>query len=226
MTLAELVQEFRYEAFDLNEDYLWPNERVTYFINQAERDACQRSQLLIDSTTSSCCDISIEIDTREYSLATPVHKVLSVYDSEGRQLIRDGWSRMRLDREVPDWKRHEGKAKLAFQEGKTLVVYPLPTVAEDWNMTVWRKPLVALAWSDIDPNDGEPEIPERYHEALVWGALSRAFRTRDSDAYHEQGKSANYYEGLFTQIFGPKPSATQELGSINQRIPIVQMIQF
>ncbi len=71
-------------------------------------------------------------------------------------------------------------------------------------LTVVREPLAPLE-ADAD----RPEIPTRYHGALLHGACKRLFQKPDADA--EDQRRAAYHEAEFEAEFGKKSAAIDEV---------------
>lgn len=71
-------------------------------------------------------------------------------------------------------------------------------------LTVVREPMNAL-----EGPDDRPEIPARYHGALLHGACKRLFRLPDSEV-EDQAKAA-YHEAEFDAEFGKRSAAIDEV---------------
>lgn len=49
MTLEELIAQFRTDADDTARPYLWGDDDLIRWFNEAVNEACRRSHLLVDS---------------------------------------------------------------------------------------------------------------------------------------------------------------------------------
>ena len=67
MTLAQLIAQFRREADDEVAPYLFSDAVVTDWLNEAVDEACVRSLLIKDWSTTAVCNIAITAGTSTYS---------------------------------------------------------------------------------------------------------------------------------------------------------------
>ena len=55
MTVAEFIERFRLEMADNAAPYLWSDEEIVAYLNEAVDEACIRASLIEDSTTPVVC---------------------------------------------------------------------------------------------------------------------------------------------------------------------------
>lgn len=209
MTLEQLRARFRQESGDLKPRYLWSNAEIDQYLNEAEADAARRGGLLVDSTSEASEAVVFAGD-----LAGDLHPSV-VYIRRARRvggnMLTPRVSRA-MDEEVPGWEDNQPSTPIVFvpdwESGK-IRLWPTPTVDTAIKMSVVRTPLSPMV------NDSDtPEIPARYHDGLVFGALARGYLKRDADTYDPEGAAG--FEGRFAAIFGPAVTALDEHWALEQ----------
>lgn len=210
MTLGELLQLLR--ASILNDrsdrvsgsnDYLWTDETLVTYINEAQRRFAVRGLVLRDSTTDEVTKLTLVAGQTIYPLHESVFAVLSARtDGQQADLNRVGHSALGAYRAPTDnWVDPavvtglpSGPA-LAFATDESvsdadtnqlsqvnLRIYPEPAAAQAGTIVrlrVLRKPIQKLI---VGADSMTPEIPEDHHiEMLDWAAYL-ALRIVDDDA--------------------------------------------
>lgn len=172
MTLGELIQHVRKHMLrDVEKPYLWPDDLLRAFLNEAQDQFARRTHCLIDEE-SSFTVLETEVGERVYRLDPRVVFLYAIYNDDGRPL-RDG-----PRRQMPI---QPGEAKpTAFtcdtSTGR-LRLYPAPDAVYTLYLRVARKPLQPLV-----NDDDVPEINEEYHLALCDWVVYRALRNNDIEA--------------------------------------------
>lgn len=205
MTLSDLIEQARIRADDtVSTAYLWTDAEWKRYANEAEREACRRARLIVDSTTVSVCRVTLAAGTKTYSLDPRVifirrAKLSGVAVPLRRVSYRD------LDRSVPGWEDETGEpmAHVPDMDTGKFRPYPAPTAAGTVTLTVVRLPLC-----DMVQDEDEPEINDRYHESLIHWMLYRAYSKQDAETKDAQKAAENL--ALFEQEFGKKSSAIDE----------------
>ena len=72
MTLGELIASFREDATDKVETYLWEDEAVTRWLNEAQDEAAVRGRLLLDDSTPAVTTIAVNAGQASYQLHAKV----------------------------------------------------------------------------------------------------------------------------------------------------------
>jgi hypothetical protein len=204
MILADLIAAFRARADDTAKPYLWRDQQILDWLNEAETEACERGTLLRDSQTSSVCELSIQAGEGEYALHPSVIRVLRVKPAQARTPL-PFIALTELDDRYSDWEKQTNTPTFwtLLQPGVMRFV-PIPKADDEVRLIVLRRPLQPIPFSD----SATPEIPERYHSYLISWALHRAFQQRDADSYDETRSQAFLAE--FERIFGERVSAYVE----------------
>lgn len=211
MTLGELRTALRWRLDDSAAPYLWPDEELNSYINQAVDEACFRARLNIDSSSAAVTPVVVTAGVAEYALHSSIIDVLRVWDNvDNHKLIKTGFDE--LDQLYPSWPSHEGPLMkyvldlnyyhATGDEDQThrLTIYPKPAKDTTLSLTVYRLPLEPMA------SDGDvPEIPRQYHSDLLHWAAHLAYLKRDADT-SDPNKARDAMQ-LFEIAFGEKPGA-------------------
>jgi len=204
MTLAELITSARDLTCDsVSQSYLWSDAEWTEYANDGEREACRRARLLIDSTTTEVCQITLDATHTTFDLDPRVIFIRRV-KLAGQSIPLKRVSYKDLDQNRTGWDEETGTPLAYIPDLDTNLFrpFPSPIAAGTINMTVVRLPLADMG------TGGEPEINSRYHSGLVHWMLHRAYAKQDSETLDKK-KSAEYLD-LFEQEFGKKSSALDE----------------
>lgn len=204
MQLTDLITLFRQEADDTVEPYLWSDDELLDYANDAEQEACRRARLLVDSSTPAVCAVAVTAGDLLCALDARVIFVRRARFAGGRPLQR--LTMQDMEDRNPYWLDAQASTPTVFvpdyETGK-LALYPPPAAAGTLRLTVVREPLQPMT-------DGQdtPEIAARYHRALRHWMLYRAYSKQDSQA-NDPKKAADAL-ALFEQEFGRKSGAIDE----------------
>lgn len=204
MQLSDLIAEARERTRDLSTPPSCSDARFTRFANEAEREACRRGRLLVDSTSTDICQIDITTGEASYPLD---RRVLFVRKAsvDSNPLFLKRISRKELDRLGSAWLSETGEV-MAFvpdMDTQALRLYRVPEANDTMRLTVVRLPL-----DDMIADSDEPEIHERYHEKLVEWMVYRYFLTPDEEMRDPAAAQAAL--AAFEAEFGPPQSAVEE----------------
>lgn len=210
MTLRELLQLLRWSILNDRSDrvvgtsdYLWEDETLVTFINEAQRRLATQGLVLRDATTDEVTKITLVAGQSAYVLHESIIAVVSAKNStQDADLNRVGHSLLAAYRAPTDnWIDPSGftslpaGATLAYSTDEglqasdtdslsqiALRVHPVPSTAQAGNvirLRVVRKPIEKLTINNLS---AEPEVPEDHHvEMLDWAAYM-ALRIVDNDA--------------------------------------------
>ncbi|MFA5387503.1 MAG: DUF6682 family protein [Candidatus Paceibacterota bacterium] len=202
-TLLDIVR--RSDLDDAAQPYLWSDDDLIEYADDAQNEACRRGRLLVDSTTADTCQIAVLAGTHTYALDARVIRVNRArLSGESRPL---GFRQMRkLDDLSPGWEDWSGTPEVIlpdWQEGSIRLV-PSPDSAGTLNLTVVRLPLATIN----DPDDAFEVRDEHLRNLRHW-IVYRAFLKRDSETYDPE--RAAQALALFEREFGPPQPAYAEL---------------
>jgi hypothetical protein len=205
MNLAEMITATREDwLLDTAKPYLWTDDQIKRAINGALVDACRRARLIVDASTFSLTfdgPDPVRLDDRIIFIRRAI--VAGASRPLRRASIKD------LDAQRPGWEDEVSETPTHYvvdAESMSVRLYPAadgitPITAK---LTVVREPL-----SRLENDEDVPEIPSRYHGALLHGACKRLFQKPDADA--EDQRRAAYHEAEFEVEFGKKSAAIDEV---------------
>lgn len=210
MNLLELRTLFRRTSADTKAPYLWSNEEIDEYANDAVEEACRRSNLIVDSS-SSVALVSISSGDSYFEIDDSIIYVRrAVLASTGQALVPRVVRAM--DEEVPNWEDTIASTPMVFvpdwETGK-MALWP-PTSADDTvRMTVIRTPTEEM----VDDED-KPEIAPRFHRALLDWMLHLGYLKQDADTFDP--KKAAQHEERFAGEFGQPSAAIDEVFGAEQ----------
>lgn len=201
--LRESILNDRTDRTSGSSDYLWTDQTLVTYINEAQRKFAVDSLILRDGSTDEVTLVTLVTGQKIYSLHESIISVLSAQrdDSEvamtrlGHSIFSmfrgnaERWADPATFNAIPNGPTLAFSTDEALSAGGSgdfskisMRVYPPPTADEDGKtirLRVVRKPLVKFAVTDLDLS---PEIPEDHHiEMLDWAAYL-ALRIVDDDA--------------------------------------------
>ena len=198
MTLEELRAAFRLRADDTAPKYLWDDAEIDGFANAAEREACVRGRLIVDSADLDVCRIAVSAGVAGYALSPLVIALDEV------RLVSSGKALRKVHQAEADaWAAAQSDVPLAWLQQDSaggLRLLPTPQADDVLALTVTRLPLRAMV------GDGDvPEIAAMWHERLLDWMLHLAYLKRDADTAALE--LADRYAQRFAAWFGGAVSA-------------------
>lgn len=222
MTLGQLIAQARILLDDRKAPFLWDDDSLTLWLNEAQREAVERGRLLYDKVTTALCQINLVEGQYEYPLDPLVIDVDVARLRSGRRPLE----RSTDERFQCYSKTRVGPAQefLVYETGGQLMLRldrqpPDPTdlPAESYtpilDLQVYRFPLADM----VDMSDA-PEILSALQLNLIHWAAYRAFSTRDSDA--GDSDRADRADATFTRAFGQKIDANVRRKQLRHRATI------
>lgn len=206
MTLQELIRRFRVSTRDTKLPYLFPDEDVTDWLNDALEQACIRGRLIRDDSTTAVTRIALTSGTHTYSLHESAYELISLRLlrlSGDKPITLKLQSREWMDRNQPEWRdetRNVSDTRTVIQDDTSLRVVGVITTGDVLDLECYRLPLDPLA-TDVD----EPEIHRSHHLHLIQWALHRAYSIPDVEVFDPN--RAEQAERAFTRYFGLLPNA-------------------
>lgn len=207
MTLSELIAQFRTLAFDKVEPYLFDDDSVIGWLNEAVKEACIRGRLLHECDDVDICQIAIKAGQVKY----PTHPQLYEITHASLELMSiNGGKRTpvclvsfeEMDKADRDWRDDQDKHRLDpyfLIQHDTYVRLSRPTDEIGvLHLEGYRLPHKMS-------NDDVPEIHLAHHEHLIDWALHKAFGVPDSEVF-DLNKS-EMAEQRFTAYFGIRPDS-------------------
>lgn len=205
MFISDLITMVRE---DFTEDtnsakYLWTDESLFRKFTEAQRQACNRANLIFDDTNAQYTQITLVSGQSSYDI-DPKVTVVDKVRFDGNVILKK--TKDELDDIQSTWRTDTGlTGKTVFYviSGKKLRFNYIPDADDDGKIVyldVYRLPE-----DDITSDAQEPEIPTEYHRDLIWWVLYECYSKRNVDGF-DMSKS-NEYLSWFNQIFGEPVSA-------------------
>lgn len=183
---------------------LWSEPELDAMADEAVLEACRRAHLLVDSSsvaargTVVATEPTLSLDSRVIFIRrarlASASVPLVIRTARDMDEMSPGWENARPSTPsvlIPDW------------ETGAVRLYPPPLIDDTLVMTVVREPLAGMT-DDAD----EPELPKRYHPALVHWLTHKAFLKLDTETL-DKTRSADGL-AMFEAEFGPKSRAIDE----------------
>lgn len=214
MNLSQLEAQFRADIRDAAAPYLFSPERVRAWLNEAEREACLRADLILDEDTAAVCEIAVTAGTASYQLHAKVTRVayatFLATGSEDAPTVLELVDRIELTRRRPAWRTLTEEPRELMQEQRKVRFGCIPQDAGTLALEVFRLPM-----QDMAADDAEPEISAHHHLALLEWAKHRAYLQPDVETYDQAAAERALAE--FERIFGSRPDA--DLRQATEAVP-------
>jgi hypothetical protein len=206
MTLEELIAEARTRADDKDGRELWSDAEWTSYANDAEREACRRARLLVDSTTAEICMLMLEPGAQTLDLDPRILFIRRARLAGATRLLTPIHYRDLDEHRGAEWQDETGEPThhvLGMDELK-FRPYPTPNAEGVVQLTVARLPL-----EDMLEGEHAPEIRAHHHMGLVDWMLYRAYSKQDSETL-DKARAATHM-AAFEAEFGKRSSAQDEI---------------
>lgn len=203
MNLGELRDAFRRDTQDIESPYLWSDESIAEWANEAEQEAAIRAHLLHERADSSVCQIDVSANESRYDLHNAVTEIVyaSLTDTAGTITILSIQDWREADRLQYD-RRTDVRLPTAIIHHDTWIDLDcLPDAAYTLNMEVYRLPLRTMS-SDSDA----PEISAKHHKQLLHWIKHKAYAVQDADGNSES--KSKEFETRFERHFGVSPDSS------------------
>lgn len=196
MNRGSLKGEFRVRAQDTKKPYLWPDDELDVWFDEAETEAAVRALLIVDSAELSVVlgDTVLDLPSGAFDIQ---YAELRAADGSVYEIV--GATRRELDKFRAGWRTRSDLPKEYVLEDKTLTLGAVADAAYTLYIDFYRVP------KGMEDDDAEPEINEIHHSNLVDWVLYRAYSKPDADAL-DPGKSKEA-EGAFISYFGRRSNA-------------------
>jgi hypothetical protein len=200
MQVSDILETARADYLnDTALDYLWDADSMLRKINEAQRQACNRANLIYDDSTPAYTRITLVAGQASY----PLHPKLTVIEN----IILNGViitkkTKENLDTQIPTWRTDSGmlnKEVYAVIKGRTLRFTPIPDATDAGGIVTLET--YRLPAEDMMSLSDDPEIPEENHRDLIYWVLHEAYKKTDADTFNQD--KSDYFLGRFNEIFGP-----------------------
>lgn len=202
MQISELLEAARNDYLDdKTAEFLWTSPAMLRYFTEAERQACNRADLIYDDVTPQYTQIKLVAGQASYKFHSKI-TVIERFIWNGLPLPK--YTKDELDVKQPTWRTDIGlinKSPSVLVQGHTIRIVPSPVsedilLAPNLLLETYRLPAV-----DITDFAQEPEIPCEYHRDLIYWVLHEAYKKQDADTFNQE--KSDYYLARFTEVFGP-----------------------
>jgi len=216
MTRAELLTELKAVLGETGSDPAWGDPRLLDMLAEGQDQFCEDTGFFVDKSTAAICEFSSVIGTESYALSDRIIKVMGVFQGTtklGKFNEADKYPDQQVGGAV-DFPS-TSQAPYAYQtdeETGKIRLYPTPVAALTYTMRVHRYSAEWLADTQV-----EPEIPRRFHRAMVeWAAFlalnDHDFEIQDDVKAADHLAAYTYYKNkgitAFNRIRGGETTIT------------------
>ena len=204
MTLEELIRRFRVDATDAMVPYLFQDEWIIDWLNDAQEEAAIRGRLLYEADNTAITRIAASASVTGYALHPSLYELVEHRyrvggDTRSETLLLT--TREELSRTRPDWRNDaDGTPRYLVQDDTRISLWPTPDKDGAVLLEGYRLPIKRME-NDSD----KPEINPAHHRHLVQWALHQAFSLPDAETVDPV--RAAMAEKEFTRYFGLRPDS-------------------
>ena len=196
MNLGQLRASFRNKSNDLKKPYLFANNEVDGYINEAYVESVDRGLVIYDRESFT---VDVEIGVTEYQLDKRIIRVRSATVVMKDGVVVSPPEPMVL--ESIQVGRIGSPNGFHIDEDGMFVLSESPTSTATIQIGAHRYP-------DLLEEDGdEPAIAAMYHEKMLAWALKLAYLKADAETFSQN--SSDRFDAEFTRTFGPSKTAQQ-----------------
>lgn len=199
MKVSDYIMQFRVLADDSREPYLWGNDIIALWAQEAYFEMAKLTRCIREKTTSAVCSITISPSIATYTLHPKILDIYSVKHS-GRPAPLSKTSEMELDAYWSNWWTRTQPIPdyyLLDSDLTKIQLVPIPdaTATGTLSLSVSRLPLISLFPYSGDRDLTPVDFREEWHPYLMYYILFKAYNKDDIETYDPK-KAANNY-GLF-----------------------------
>ncbi len=203
MQRAALRRRVRVMAQGTVEPFLWADEDINAWLDEAQHEAAIRARLLraTPHTHPSLCEFSLSAGESAVTVPGELFEISRQEFSGGAEriplrLVSREW----LDGACPNWRTLPAdEPAYLVQDIQSLQIVPPPSVAGTLLLEGYRLP------ASMQADEDEPDIPAVHHLYLTSWALHVGYSVPDADTF-DPGRSERE-EAKFTRYFGLRPDA-------------------
>lgn len=198
-----LRRRVRLLAQDTATPYLWQDEDIDDWLNEAQQEAAIRARLLRATPAShpALCEYPLAAGETAITVPDQIYEISHQEWAAGSErrplkLVSREW----MDTTLPGWRAMPAAdPDYLVQDRQQLEVVPPPIADGSVRIEGYRLP------EPMQANNDEPRIPLAHHIHLVQWALHVGYSLPDAETFNP-GKS-QAAEAEFTRYFGARPDA-------------------
>lgn len=183
MTPHELYDLFRDEMSDVEEPYLWSDDLVYSYMEDAQRMLCRWTEGIADASTAEITELALVDGTTWLDLDPRILRIRTATKSDGCDVEILNFE----DLKPRGW-RFDGstgpvRALVIGMEANRVRVFPDCDTAETVSLTVFRLPL-----DPVDDGCDELEVDEHHHRHLMLWMKACAYGKQDAETFDRTKK--------------------------------------
>jgi hypothetical protein len=184
---ADLLDLFRSEMSDWAEPFLWSDEEVYGYIDDAQKMFCRLTDGISDATTEEVTQLQVDIGTTWLDTHPSILKIRDCYRTDtGRGVDVINREDMATRRMFFDGVPGVLRALVIGMEADKARVYPDSSEAVTLQLTVFRLPL-----ADVTESSQTFEIAPEHHRHLLGWVKHLAYDKQDAET-QDKKKSAEF----------------------------------
>jgi hypothetical protein len=196
MTSSDLLTLFRSEMSDTAAPYLWSDEDVFGYMDDAQTMYCRKTDGILDASTDAVTKIAVVPGSDRIALHAKIKRIRALTrEDTGRDLDVINRDDMVQRRWYFDGTVGEVKALVIGQEAHKARVYPTSNETVNLRLEVLRLPLLAIT------TDGDQafEIDAEHHRHLLLWMKHLAYMKQDAETFDRtkamefEGKALAYF---------------------------------
>jgi hypothetical protein len=202
MDSTRLYELFRSEIADTAAPYLWADDEVFHYADEAQKKFCRLTGGLADATTPTVARVSLKAGNPWAALSPLILKIRGINGADGRYIDPLNFEDLQ-ERQIRIGDIHAAPTKLILgMEANKVRAYPVPVADEVLELLVYRLPLKA-----INDFDQKIEIDEHHHTALLLWMKHLAYSKQDAETF-DKTRRDEFEQAFYAYCF----NATIEKG--------------
>lgn len=204
MNLSDLRKSFRVKTGDLASPYLWKDEEIDGYINEALVEAVDRGLTVFDRDSFT---VDVEVGVTAYQLDASIIRVKEVWVTTKDGIVLDAPELMHPSRAYAGYERDvfselsQDSQGYRVEEDGLFVLGADPAVSAVLSLVVHRYART------LEDDSDTPEIANMYHNRMLEWALKLAYLKQDADAFDPN--ASDRHDAEFSRTFGPPKTAQQ-----------------
>lgn len=192
MNSSELLTLFRAEMVDEAVPYLWSDELVFSYLDDAQKMFCRRTDGISDASTVAVTTLAVVPGSDWLPTHKSILKIRSAVRSDtGADVDVVNQEDMAKRGMAFNGKTGAVRALIVGMESNKARVWPVSLETVNIQLTVFRLPLVNIS-SD---GDQEFEVPEEHHRHLLMWCKHLAYLVQDAETFNKS--KADDFENAF-----------------------------
>lgn len=218
MNSTELIDLFREEMNDAVAPYLWSDNLLYRYLNDAQEMFCRLTEGIEDSSTPEICRLSVIPDQDWYAVSPLILKIREVTDlTTGRPYGVLNMEKASLKGVLFNGNPGPLRLFVTGLEKNKLRAWPRPNLATGVVLSVFRLPLPVSQETAITTDGDQPlEIDDRHHVSLLMWMKHKAYGKEDAEAF-DRRKSDDYEQRFYaycSRAFKEQERARRSIGTV------------